>query len=110
VVKGDEQLLGRVFSNLLLNGLQAAHPQRPAQVRVIVEEYAQGYRIMIRDNGKGIDPATLDKIFLPHFTTKQSGSGLGLAIAKQAVEQMGGTISFKTSPEGSTCIVELLKA
>jgi signal transduction histidine kinase len=37
---------------------------------------------------------TIDRVFLPFFSTKKAGSGLGLAIAKQGIEQLGGTISF----------------
>jgi signal transduction histidine kinase len=59
------------------------------------------------DNGKGIEPDLADKIFLPHFTTKQSGSGLGLAIARQGIEKMQGTIRFESGPaKGTTFTIE----
>jgi nitrogen fixation/metabolism regulation signal transduction histidine kinase len=109
-VQADGQLLRRIFSNLLLNGFQAARPGLPAVIRVSLIQKGTSYEIKISDNGRGIDAKLIDKIFLPHFTTKQSGSGLGLAIAKQGIEQMSGKIWFKTSAEGTAFFIELPKA
>lgn len=106
-VLGDEQLLGRIFSNIILNALQAGRDHAPVLVGVTVKIVASKYQIVFSDNGKGIDSALIDKIFLPHFTTKQSGSGLGLAISKQGIEQMGGKIWFETSGTGTTFTIEL---
>jgi two-component system nitrogen regulation sensor histidine kinase NtrY len=106
LVLADEQLLGRIFSNIILNGIQAVQSGVPPKIHVQIEMYSK-YRITFSDNGKGIDPDLLDKIFLPHFTTKQSGSGLGLAISKQGIEQMGGGIWFETSAQGTSFIIEL---
>lgn len=106
-VLADEQLLGRIFSNIILNGLQARRPRVAPEIRVRLEMRESHYRISFSDNGKGINPELIGKIFLPHFTTKQSGSGLGLAITKQGIEQMGGTIWFETSSEGATFYIEL---
>lgn len=107
LVLADEQLLGRIFSNIILNGIQAVQRGVSPKIHVQIEKYLTKYRISFLDNGKGIDPDLLDKIFLPHFTTKQSGSGLGLAISKQGIEQMGGKIWFETSPQGTDFIIEL---
>ncbi len=106
-VLADEQLLKRVFSNLVLNGLQAARTGACPEIYVRLKMDENRYQISISDNGKGIDPELVDKIFLPHFTTKQSGSGLGLAISKQGIEQMNGAIRFETSRMGTIFIVEL---
>ena len=109
IILADEQLLGRILSNMILNGLQAARPDVPPVIEIRLDRVEHYYRVSITDNGRGIEPALTDKIFLPHFTTKQSGSGLGLAIAKQGIEQLGGVITFKTMPQGSTFIIELPK-
>jgi two-component system nitrogen regulation sensor histidine kinase NtrY len=109
VVLADGQLLKRIFSNLLLNGFQAARSGTEPLIRVQLLKKNAYYQIEISDNGRGIDEKLVDKIFLPHFTTKQSGSGLGLAIAKQGIEQMNGKIWFKTSAEGTTFFIELPK-
>lgn len=107
---GDEQLLGRTFSNIILNAFQAARPGYPQQVKISLTNTDDRYLIRFEDNGKGIDPEIEDRIFLSHFSTKKSGSGLGLAIAKQAIEQMSGRIWFETRVGlGTTFFVEMQK-
>ena len=107
-VLGDEQLLSRTFSNLILNGLQSGEPGRPTRVSVSLQLYKDSVRIQFQDNGKGIDPEIADRIFLPHFSTKKSGSGLGLAISRQAIHQMNGNIYFDTRKNvGTTFTIEL---
>lgn len=96
VTRADRQLLGRAVSNLILNGLQAERSISNFVVTVTLEEDNKTYRIAVADNGVGVDKTIRDKIFLPHFSTKQSGSGLGLAIARQGIEQMGGRIWFES--------------
>lgn len=107
-VLGDEQLLSRTFSNLILNGLQAGSPGQRTKVSVTLQREKDNVRIRVQDNGKGIDSEIADRIFLPHFSTKKSGSGLGLAISRQAIHQMNGTIEFQTQVnKGTTFIIEL---
>ena len=107
-VLGDEQLLSRTFSNLILNGLQSGNPGQHTRVGVSVRIADAKVRIDFQDNGKGIDPEIAERIFLPHFSTKKSGSGLGLAISRQAIHQMNGNIYFETRPrKGTTFTIEL---
>jgi two-component system nitrogen regulation sensor histidine kinase NtrY len=107
-VMADEQLLGRIFSNIVLNSIQAQRENVPVHVGVSVELTDSRCRVSVTDNGAGIEESFRDKVFLPHFSTKKSGSGLGLAIARQGIEQMGGTIWFETTPgSGTTFFFEL---
>ncbi|MBS1682755.1 MAG: HAMP domain-containing histidine kinase [Bacteroidetes bacterium] len=106
-VLGDPKLLGRIFSNIILNGLQSGTNDTHIKVDIAVQPEDDTCVVSIRDNGKGISPELKDKIFLPHFSTKKTGSGLGLAIAKQGIEQMGGEIWFETSKQGSCFYVKL---
>lgn len=106
-VFADEQLLGRILSNIVLNGIQAVPKTTTPLILVTLEAHDLYFRIEISDNGTGIERELIDKIFLPHFTTKKTGSGLGLAIAKQGIEQMGGRISFTTSSSGTVFRIEL---
>jgi two-component system, NtrC family, nitrogen regulation sensor histidine kinase NtrY len=107
-IAGDAQLLSRTFSNIILNGIQAAVPGHPINIEVVIEVVNSICTIAFRDNGKGIDPAIADRVFVPHFSTKKSGSGLGLAIAKQGIEQMNGKIWFETKPgQGTTFFISL---
>ncbi|MBX7137095.1 MAG: hypothetical protein K1X83_03855 [Oligoflexia bacterium] len=91
-INGDEQALRRCISNLMINALQATRYRG----RVTVETSDQGQNqvlITVRDDGPGISPALLDKIFEPFVTSRKEGTGLGLAIVRQIVEQHGGSIS-----------------
>jgi signal transduction histidine kinase len=107
-VLGDDQLLGRTFSNIILNAFQSAQPGKAMQVRVTLTRENGNYVIEFRDTGKGITNEEAERIFSPHFTTKHSGSGLGLAISKQAIEQMKGRIWFETTPgSGSSFYISL---
>jgi len=107
-VRGDEHLLGRTFSNIILNALQAARAEEPIGVVVALSAAKDHCVISFADNGKGIDAANVDRVFVPHFSTKKSGSGLGLAIARQAIEHMGGKIWFETAVQkGTTFYIEL---
>jgi two-component system, NtrC family, nitrogen regulation sensor histidine kinase NtrY len=107
-VMGDEQLLIRIFSNLIINGLQANPDESAAKVVVSMNAGDQRAIISFADNGVGISEEVMDKIFIPSFSTKKSGSGLGLAIAKQGIEHMNGKIWFETKTGiGSTFYIEL---
>lgn len=93
-VVGDDQLFGRVISNLIINGIQAV--EGSPKIEVILKEEGRSVVLEIKDNGKGIPDELKDKIFIPNFSTKTEGSGLGLAIAKRGVETAGGSIWFET--------------
>ncbi len=102
VIRGDEQLLMRIFSNIILNALQSAAENEEVVVQVLLKEQNQEAIITILDNGQGIQQEFMDKIFLPNFTTKKSGSGLGLAVVKQGVEQSGGSIEIESKVNKGT--------
>lgn len=103
-VMADEQLLSRIFSNLILNALQSGEN---VAVHAEIKKKDENVMISVRDNGRGIDETLRDKVFMPHFTTKKSGSGLGLAISRQGIEQSGGTIWFETSHDGTIFFISL---
>jgi signal transduction histidine kinase len=58
--------------------------------------------VEIKDNGTGMSEELRRKIFTPNFTTKSSGTGLGLAFVKQALENIGGKITFETAVDIGT--------
>jgi signal transduction histidine kinase len=110
-VLGNEQLLSRVFGNIILNSLQSGKEGKMVTVQVSAERIDNKCLVRFVDDGRGIDQDIRDKVFLPHFSTKRTGSGLGLAIAKQGIEQTGGRIWFETSPaKGTTFFIELILA
>ncbi len=107
-IMGDNQLLSRVFSNIILNALQSGPEGRTINVFVEVKKMGKNCMVSFTDDGTGIDAELREKVFTPHFSTKKSGSGLGLAIARQGVEQNGGSIRFETvDGKGTTFYIEL---
>ncbi|WP_375558846.1 ATP-binding protein [Bernardetia sp. OM2101] len=110
-INGDAKLMGRILTNLILNGIQAVQEKDP-HINVVLEKTNQKSPktiiIYIRDNGKGIDEETAKKLFIPNFTTKSTGSGIGLSVAKRGIEHAGGRIWFETEPYfGTTFFIEL---
>jgi signal transduction histidine kinase len=63
-----------------------------------------GRTLTVADDGRGIAPDVLPRVFEPTFSTTSSGSGLGLAIARRLVESWGGTIVLHSEPGGGTTV------
>lgn len=107
-VYGDRALMSRIFSNLIINGLQAVPAEREAKIHIAMAVEAGNAKIVFRDNGNGIPTEVQDKVFLPNFSTKFTGSGIGLAIAKRGIEQANGAIWFETQEGmGTDFFIEL---
>ena len=85
-----------MFSNLIINAIQAMDDNGDIDIRLT--DLNSSVQLEFEDNGPGISPDTIPKIFDPLFTTKQTGTGLGLSICKSIVEQHGGTISVRSQP------------
>lgn len=105
----DPDGIHQVIMNLLSNALDAVEPAR-GLIRVVARYDAPGRRSIIEviDNGAGIPPTMMRHMFqLFHSTKGNRGTGLGLAVAKKIVEEHEGTISVKSSPEGSTFTIRL---
>lgn len=118
LARADAEQLRQVLINLIRNAVQAMagrgrvfvstrlRPARPSLAGT-PEQHAF-VEISVRDEGPGIAPHVLEKLFVPFFTTKPTGTGLGLAISQRAVEEMGGRIEVHSRPgTGSTFTVVL---
>ncbi|MBI5496750.1 MAG: response regulator [Deltaproteobacteria bacterium] len=111
-VQANEARLGQLFVQLLLNAAQAIPgPGEAPRIRVATRPAADG-RILVEveDNGPGIAPEVLGRVFDPFFTTRPvgSGPGLGLSICHRIVTDLGGTISLDSAPgRGTRVRVEL---
>jgi signal transduction histidine kinase len=102
-VRGDAQLMGRIFTNLLLNGIQSVPHGRRPELEVSLQRLDREVLIAVTDNGCGIAENVQPKVFLPNFSTKYAGSGIGLAVARRGIEHAGGSIWFETTVgEGTT--------
>lgn len=105
-VRGDPEKLRRVLANLLGNALDAfAEAKTPSpRIDLAIGENLAGTEVWlrVRDNGPGIAPERLAKIFTPFHTSKAEGTGLGLALSKKVVEAQGGTLEVKSQLGGGT--------
>jgi signal transduction histidine kinase len=105
---GDAQLMGRIFSNLIINGIQSVPEGTIPKIEIGLLTNNNQIVIEFKDNGSGIPEEIRDKIFIPNFSTKGTGSGIGLSIAKRGIEHAGGQLWFETTTgEGTTIFVEL---
>ncbi len=98
----DRFRIGQVFRNLFENSLAAC--KDPARIEISISSYPIGsrenWRILIRDNGPGLDTLQAQRVFEPFFTTKAKGTGLGMAIAKRIIEAHGGTMAVSAPRPG----------
>jgi len=101
---GDARLLRGAIANLIENAFQAAPGVR---VRLGSHGVDSKAVISIEDNGPGVPPEVLPKIFDPYFSTKSSGTGLGLAIARKAIEEHGGSVRAENLEPGFRVEIEL---
>lgn len=113
-VLGHEAVLEQVFINLLSNSLKFVLKNTRPEVSVIAEDHGATVRIVVKDNGIGIDPAHQERIFRVferlHTVESYPGTGIGLAIVRKAVERMGGTTGVDSKPgQGSSFWIELPK-
>ena len=102
-VDGDEVLLRQAVSNLLRNAVEAcAGRSEPPRVRVdgAIDHVQQLLRVVVADNGPGVDPAIREKIFQPFFTTKEHGTGLGLSLVQKIVVTHNGRMTLASSEAG----------
>lgn len=96
LVHADKEQFSRAIINLVRNAIQSIPDDRPGKIEILLNREGQFGTIAITDNGKGIDDALHESIFMPNFTTKTSGTGLGLAITKNIVQNFRGEIWFES--------------
>jgi len=97
-VTGDESLLRRAFHNLFLNASQTRNG-KGVEVKVIgTLEEKRTLRLEVADDGPGIPPEVLPKIFTPFFTTRPDGTGLGLPLVQKAIVSHDGSIEVASQP------------
>ncbi|HEY9507622.1 MAG TPA: ATP-binding protein [Gemmatimonadales bacterium] len=119
MMEGDEDLLHRVITNLVLNAVQAA--RGPIRITVSVASVAAGeiphgtnlehaVRLQVRDNGPGIPEEIRDRLFDPFVSGRTGGSGLGLAIVQRAVEAHRGLVLVDSEPGVGTTFTIFLPA
>lgn len=106
MVMGDTFALGRVWRNLVKNGIEASGAGGIVTVAVAAADAAGFVAVTVRDTGPGIPPAQMEHLFHEFATTKRRGLGLGLPVSRRIVEQLGGTIAA-ASPPGAGAVFEV---
>ncbi len=103
----DRDMLKQVILNLILNAVQAI-PEKGGNIDIVCTEENDHVKIIIEDNGCGIDEKDLSKIFDPFFTTKSNGTGLGLSIVHRIITELGGSITIESQKgKGTKCTIIL---
>jgi nitrogen fixation/metabolism regulation signal transduction histidine kinase len=96
-IPADKALIEQVLINLIKNAIQAFDEQsdKKIELRAAADEAGNGF-ISVSDNGPGIEPEALDKIFIPFYSTKKAGSGIGLSLSKQIMRMHEGRIAVRS--------------
>jgi signal transduction histidine kinase len=103
MITADPDLVDQVIINLMLNAIDAVKEIDNPQISILAT-LNNNNRVVIdfKDNGTGIKPDIIDKIFMPFFTSKKEGSGIGLSLSRQIMHLHKGSISVKSKPGEGT--------
>jgi two-component system nitrogen regulation sensor histidine kinase NtrY len=107
-IEADLNLIEQVMINLLVNAVEAVKERNEPRITLSAEVQANN-KILVKvgDNGMGMPPELLDKIFIPFFSTRKAGSGIGLSLCKQIMLLHKGNIQVQsTSGIGSAFILQ----
>ena len=99
-VRGVRDHLTQVILNLVLNAIDAT--EKGARIGIEASADEATVTLSVSDDGRGIALADQARLFQPYFTTKPQGTGLGLFVCRQIVEEMGGSLTFESIPDGGT--------
>jgi len=96
---GDPDLLEQVLINLLLNAVDALYAVDNPKIEISASLDERGRPVIqVKDNGVGIAPDVLDKVFVPFFSTKEGGAGIGLSLSRQIMRLHNGSIALASQP------------
>jgi len=104
LIEADGEALKQVVLNLVINAIQAI--PESGTIRIATTASSTGDAIItVADDGVGIPPENLEKVFDPFFSTKPSGTGLGLAMVHRIIDAHHGTIAISSTPGGGTVVI-----
>lgn len=110
MIIGDEDKLIIALLNIIINGIEA---MKAGEGKMIIRSFIEDNNVCLRisDNGSGIEPQNLVKLFEPFFTNKTKGTGLGLTATQNIIIQHKGTIAVESAPgQGTTFLISFPKA
>jgi two-component system nitrogen regulation sensor histidine kinase NtrY len=97
-IQADEEMIEQVLINLIKNAIEALDNVPQAKIELIGTYNENSVILEVTDNGPGIIPEAIERIFIPFFTTKKSGSGIGLALSRQIMQMHNGSLTVKSDP------------
>jgi PAS domain S-box-containing protein len=113
-VLGNERLLEQVLTNLMTNALTYVPPGREPEILISGESEGGKAVLRVQDNGIGIPPEHIDRVFEPFIRlpnpTNAPGTGMGLAIVKKAAERLNGAVGADSTPGKGSCFWLELRA
>jgi two-component system, NtrC family, nitrogen regulation sensor histidine kinase NtrY len=99
----DPDLIEQVMINLVINAVHAIKDTREPEIKIIAGARSNNrVTISVCDNGHGIKPDNMEKIFVPFFTSKKEGSGIGLSLSREIMRMHKGSITVKSNPGEET--------
>ncbi len=103
MITADPDLMDQVIINLMLNAIDAVQEVENPQISIFATLNSNNrVTIDFKDNGVGIKPDVMDKIFMPFFTSKKHGSGVGLSLSRQIMHLHKGSLSVRSRPGEGT--------
>lgn len=107
-ILADSEQLKQVFLNIIRNAFEALPPGGKLYLQTSSDEIQGLVQIIIKDTGAGMDNQTMESMFDPFYTTKESGTGLGMFISKKIVDNHGGRLEVQSEPAKGTVVTVLL--
>jgi len=102
-INADEEQIQQVLINLVKNAVEAVPSKAGGKVKIIAGKDKNRLTfIEVRDNGPGIIPEAIERIFIPFYTTKKTGSGIGLALSRQIMQLHNGTLTVDSEVDTGT--------
>lgn len=101
-IQADEEMIEQVLINLIKNAIEALENSPNAKIELTGTYNDSSVIIEVTDNGPGIIPEAIERVFIPFFTTKKSGSGIGLALSRQIMQMHNGSLTVKSEPDVKT--------
>ncbi|HZX74655.1 MAG TPA: ATP-binding protein, partial [Cyclobacteriaceae bacterium] len=97
-INADEEMIEQVLINLVKNSIEALSQMVGGKINLSLTHKDSFVIVDVTDNGSGIIPEAIERVFVPFFTTKKAGSGIGLALSRQIMQLHNGTLTVKSEP------------
>lgn len=101
-IQADAEMIEQVLINLIKNAMEASENNSHSHILLKGLIRDNAVCIEVTDNGPGIIPEAIERIFVPFFTTKKTGSGIGLALSRQIMQMHNGTLTVQSEPDVRT--------